>query len=88
MLTRAPSDRAFTMSVVCSTVREFRPGSAPAVGRTVTSAQFEMPSIPVCQARDQSRARRWKSRLESFARSTCPYWPDQTRSLTSVTKGP
>ena len=50
MLTRAPSERALTMSVVCSTVRAVRPGSAPAVGRTVTSAQFEMLSMPVCQA--------------------------------------
>ena len=72
MLTRASSDRAFTISVVCSMVRALRPGSAPAVGRTVTSDQFDTPSIPVCQVRAQSRARRWKSRLESVARSSCP----------------
>ena len=51
MLTRALSDRAFTISVVCSIVRALRPGSAPAVGRTVTSAQLTHRPYPFATRR-------------------------------------
>ena len=47
----ASSDRALTISVVCSIVRALRPGSAPAVGRTVISTQFDTPSVAACQVR-------------------------------------
>jgi hypothetical protein len=70
MLTLAFPDRASTINVVCSRERPLLPGSAPAVGRTVTSAHCDMLSMPFCQNCDQSRARRWNRRLVSLAAST------------------